>query len=149
MAQSGQIGKREHAILTAIVETYIATGEPVGSRALAHGNPEGLSPASIRNVMADLAESGYLEQPHTSAGRVPTPEAYRYFVEQISGKAHLSRADEGLIQGSFRGVSDVQEFMAKEGGQPVGSTPDELTAMFKREVAKYAKVIEAGHIAVQ
>jgi heat-inducible transcriptional repressor len=113
MAQSGQIGKREHAILTAIVETYIATGEPVGSVSLARGNPEGLSPATIRNVMADLADSGYLEQPHTSAGRVPTPEAYRYFVEQISGKAHLSRADEGLIQGSFRGVSDVQEFMER------------------------------------
>ncbi|HUK87060.1 MAG TPA: heat-inducible transcriptional repressor HrcA [Terriglobales bacterium] len=113
MAQSGQIGKREHEILTAIVETYIATGEPVGSRALARANREGLSPATIRNVMADLAESGYLEQPHTSAGRVPTPEAYRYFVEQITGKAHLSRADEGLIQGSFRGITDVQEFMER------------------------------------
>ncbi|HYX68838.1 MAG TPA: heat-inducible transcriptional repressor HrcA [Terriglobales bacterium] len=113
MAQSGQIGKREHEILTAIVETFISTGEPVGSRALARGNKEGLSPATIRNVMADLAEAGYLEQPHTSAGRVPTPEAYRYFVEQISGNAHLSRADEGLIQGSFRGVSDVQEFMER------------------------------------
>jgi heat-inducible transcriptional repressor len=113
MAQSGQMGKREHEILTAIVETYIATGEPVGSRALAQGNREGLSPASIRNVMAELAESGYLEQPHTSAGRVPTPEAYRYFVEQITGQAHLSRADEGLIQGSFRGITEVQEFMER------------------------------------
>ena len=113
MSPSGPMGKREHEILTAIVETYIATGDPVGSRALARANREGLSPATIRNVMADLAEAGYLEQPHTSAGRVPTPEAYRYFVEQISGKAHLSRADEGLIQGSFRGITEVQEFMER------------------------------------
>lgn len=113
MAPSGPIDKREHEILTAIVETYIATGEPVGSQALSRGNREGLSPATIRNVMAELVELGYLEQPHTSAGRVPTPEAYRYFVEQISGKAHLSRADEGLIQGSFHGITEVQEFMER------------------------------------
>src|SRR5256884_2098971 len=97
--QSGQpIGHREREILTAIVETFIATGEPVGSRTLARANREGLSPATIRNVMADLADSGFLEQPHTSAGRVPTTEAYRYYVEQMSGNARLSDEDENIIQ---------------------------------------------------
>ena len=60
------------------------------SRTLARSNREGLSPATIRNVMADLADAGFLEQPHTSSGRVPSTEAYRYYVEQITGKAHLS-----------------------------------------------------------
>ncbi|HXM64338.1 MAG TPA: heat-inducible transcriptional repressor HrcA [Terriglobales bacterium] len=107
------IGEREREILTAIVETFIATGEPVGSRTLARGNREGLSPATIRNVMSDLADSGFLEQPHTSAGRVPSTEAYRYYVEQLSGKARLSNSDENIIQESFHGVSDVQEFMER------------------------------------
>src|SRR5207247_2720482 len=112
--QSGQpIGEREREILTAIVETFITTGEPVGSRTLARGNREGLSPATIRNVMADLADAGFLEQPHTSAGRVPSTEAYRYYVEQLTGKAHLSQEDESIVHESLHGISDVQEFMER------------------------------------
>ena len=107
------IGGREREILTAIVETFIATGEPVGSRTLSRANREGLSPASIRNVMADLSDAGYLEQPHTSAGRVPTPEAYRYYVEQLTGEAHLSHESQTIIEDSFHGISDVQEFMER------------------------------------
>ena len=113
MAQAGPSGKREREILTAIVETFIATGEPVGSRTLSRANKEGLSPASIRNVMADLAEAGFLEQPHTSAGRVPSAQAYRYYVEQLTGHAHISHEDEGTIQQYFHGISDVQEFMER------------------------------------
>jgi heat-inducible transcriptional repressor len=107
------IGEREREILTALVETFIVTGEPVGSRTLARSNREGLSPATIRNVMADLADAGFLEQPHTSAGRVPSSDAYRYYVEQLSGKTRLSHEDETMIQGSLHGISDVQEFMER------------------------------------
>src|SRR6266403_67612 len=113
MAPSGSIGDREREILTAIVETFIATGEPVGSRSLSRSNREGLSPATIRNVMADLSDAGYLDQPHTSAGRIPTTEAYRYYVEQISGEAHLSHDDEHIIRDSLAGITDVQEFMER------------------------------------
>jgi heat-inducible transcriptional repressor len=113
MVPSGSIGDREREILTAIVETYIATGEPVGSRVLARSSREGLSPATIRNVMADLSDAGFLGQPHTSAGRIPTTEAYRYYVEQISGEAHLSREDESIIHDSLAGIADVQEFMER------------------------------------
>jgi heat-inducible transcriptional repressor len=113
MPSGPPIGEREREILTAIVETFIATGDPVGSRTLARSNREGLSPATIRNVMADLADAGYLEQPHTSAGRVPSSEAYRYYVEQLTGKASLSPEDQGIIKDSLRGVSDVQEFMER------------------------------------
>jgi len=107
------IGDREREILTAIVETFIASGEPVGSRTLARASREGLSPATIRNVMSDLADAGFLEQPHTSAGRVPSPEAYRYYVEQLTGKARISSEDESIIQGSLLGVTDVQEFLER------------------------------------
>jgi heat-inducible transcriptional repressor len=113
MSAGQNIGDREREILTAIVETFISTGEPVGSRILSRASREGLSPATIRNVMADLVDAGYLEQPHTSAGRVPSPAAYRYYVEQLSGKTQLSQTDAGLIDQSLQGVTDVQEFMER------------------------------------
>lgn len=109
----GPAGGREREILTAIVETFIATGEPVGSRTIARGSREGLSAATIRNVMADLVDAGFLEQPHTSAGRVPTAEAYRYYVEQLSGETHLSHENQSIIQDTLTGASDVQEFMER------------------------------------
>src|SRR5580693_5618749 len=108
---AGPAGGRE--ILTAIVETFIASGEPVGSRTLARASREGLSAATIRNVMADLADAGFLDQPHASAGRVPTAEAYRYYVEQLSGEAHLSHENQSIIQDTLTGVTDVQEFMER------------------------------------
>jgi heat-inducible transcriptional repressor len=110
---SGPAGGREREILTAIVETFIASGEPVGSRTLARASREGLSAATIRNVMADLAEAGFLEQPHASAGRVPTAEAYRYYVEQLSGEAHLSHENQNIIKDTLTGATDVEEFMER------------------------------------
>jgi heat-inducible transcriptional repressor len=113
MPAEPNIGEREREILTAIVETFISTGEPVGSRTLARSNREGLSPASIRNVMAELSDAGYLEQPHTSAGRVPTTEGYRYYVEQITGNASLAPQEQNMISESLAGINDVQEFMER------------------------------------
>lgn len=113
MPNPGSMGPREREILTAIVETYISTGEPVGSRTLSRLNKDGLSPATIRNVMADLVDTGFLEQPHTSAGRVPTPQAYRYYVDQISGRATISVADQTLISDTLQGTVDVQEFLER------------------------------------
>jgi len=113
MGSPAGIGRREREILTAIVETYISTGEPVGSRTLARSNRESLSAASIRNVMADLADAGFLEQPHTSAGRVPTVQAYRFYVERLTGEARLSPTDQNLIQDSLHGTQDLQEFMER------------------------------------
>jgi heat-inducible transcriptional repressor len=113
MPSEPNIGKREHEVLTAIVETFISTGEPVGSRTLSRSNREGLSPASIRNVMADLSDAGFLEQTHTSSGRIPTPEAYRYYVEQISGTAKLAPQEETMISDALAGASDVEEFMER------------------------------------
>ncbi len=113
MPTDPNIGQRHREVLTAIVETFISTGEPVGSRTLARSNREGLSPATIRNVMADLSDAGFLEQTHTSSGRIPTPEAYRYYVEQITGDAQLAPQDAAIISDSLAGVADVQEFMER------------------------------------
>lgn len=77
---------REQEILHSIVRAYIETGEPVGSRTLSRLAHSTLSPASIRNVMADLADNGYLAQPHTSAGRIPTEKAYRFYVKSLTAR---------------------------------------------------------------
>ena len=77
------LGKRKEMILQAIVEDYIATAEPVGSRNIAKNHDLGLSAATIRNEMADLEEMGYLDKPHTSAGRVPSQLGYRFYVDSL------------------------------------------------------------------
>src|SRR5512147_719321 len=75
--------QRAQALLKTLVERYIAEGEPVGSRTLSRYSGLDLSPATIRNVMADLEELGFIASPHTSAGRVPTPAGYRFFVDTL------------------------------------------------------------------
>ena len=90
--------KRHQQVLTDVVRTYIETGEPVSSRSVAGRHVEPLSSATVRNVMADLEEEGYLYQPHTSAGRVPTAAAYRFFVEQVAAQATASPEDRQWIR---------------------------------------------------
>src|SRR3974390_348698 len=89
---------RERLVLTAIIELYIATGEPVASQAVARffANREGMSSATIRNVMVSLAEAGLLEQPHTSAGRVPTAAAFRSYVDQITQSGKMAANAQSL-----------------------------------------------------
>jgi heat-inducible transcriptional repressor len=77
---------RDREILHSIVESYIETGEPVASRTVSRARHRDLSPATIRNVMADLYEEGYLSQPHTSAGRIPTAKAFREYVQTLAGR---------------------------------------------------------------
>ncbi|MFZ0878091.1 MAG: heat-inducible transcriptional repressor HrcA [Candidatus Acidiferrales bacterium] len=86
MATPSLQNKRHREVLTDLVRTYIETGEPVSSRSIARQHAEPLSSATVRNVMADLEEEGYLYQPHTSAGRVPTASAYRFFVEEVASR---------------------------------------------------------------
>ncbi|HEY0759755.1 MAG TPA: heat-inducible transcriptional repressor HrcA [Acidisarcina sp.] len=118
-----RISSRERLVLTAIIENYIATGEPVASQAIALrlGNKEGLSSATIRNVMASLADQGLLDQPHSSAGRIPTPQAFRYYVDQLAlsssaapgGGEGLTQERRDLIEESFAGVSSRQQFLER------------------------------------
>ncbi|MGE4538865.1 MAG: heat-inducible transcriptional repressor HrcA [Desulfovibrio sp.] len=88
---------RERDVLTTIIEVYIATASPVGSRAVSKISPLGLSPASIRNIMADLTEAGYLDQPHTSAGRVPTAKAFRFYLDTVMRPSPLAARERRRI----------------------------------------------------
>jgi len=106
MSHTEPLKSRHREILQAIVRNYIETGEPVGSRSLASSREQRLSPASIRNVMADLAEEGYLSQPHTSAGRVPTEKAFRFFVGSLVA-ARLALAEAERLRQEFRALPTV------------------------------------------
>jgi heat-inducible transcriptional repressor len=94
----GDLEARVKAILLAVVEHYIHSGEPVGSRTLSKLMDLGVSAATIRNVMADLTEQGYLEQPHTSAGRVPTDQAYRFYVDAQATPQEVPEATRRTIE---------------------------------------------------
>lgn len=85
-----ELTNRKKRILRAIVEIYISTAEPVGSKAVAQQAGLDISTATIRNEMADLTEMGYLEQPHTSAGRIPSPLGYRLYVNELMGEHQLT-----------------------------------------------------------
>lgn len=90
--------ERQIQILKAMIEEYIETAEPVGSETLDKKYNMGISPATIRNEMAQLKKNGYLKQPHTSAGRVPTPKALRFYVESLLKLKHLSVAEEVKVK---------------------------------------------------
>ena len=95
---------RNREVLAVIIRTHIATGEPVGSRTISSQRRVGGSPATVRNTMADLEAAGYLRQPHTSAGRVPTGKAYRFYVEHIARPGrHLHRREEEQIRCEIHG----------------------------------------------
>src|SRR3984957_7302954 len=126
MAGAERVTARQRAILTAIIESYIDTGEPVGSATVVEGlmrvqrtDGAGMSPATVRNEMVELAEAGLLEQPHTSAGRVPTARAFRMYVERLTGEAGPGApgGPRGLIQShidsSFAGISGTNAMLER------------------------------------
>ncbi len=96
MKTDAPLQSRHREVLNAIVRAFIETGEPVGSRTISKRREDSLSPASIRNVMADLADAGYLAQPHTSAGRVPTEKAFRVYVASLQSRRVFSGDSERL-----------------------------------------------------
>lgn len=151
------IAAREGVVLTAIVENYIASGDPVASQSIARQqNREGMSAATVRNVMADLSEAGYLEQPHTSAGRIPTPQAFRYYVEQLlrrmaSPQQALPLPTQEQIEETFTGVANATDFFARtshilallSGGVGVA-----LTAAGDRELLEHVHFVRLGQARV-
>ncbi|GGP92862.1 heat-inducible transcriptional repressor [Actinomadura coerulea] len=104
---------RKLAVLRAIVEDYVSTNEPVGSKALADRHNLGVSPATIRNDMAVLEEQGYIAQPHTSAGRVPTDKGYRLFVDRLSTIKPLSVAERRAIETFLTGAYDLDDVVGR------------------------------------
>lgn len=105
--------RRRLAVLRAIVEDYVATEEPVGSKALVERHSLGVSPATVRNDMAALEEEGYIHQPHTSAGRVPTDKGYRMFVDRLSTVRRMSAAEQRAISAFLDGALDVDDIVQR------------------------------------
>ncbi len=113
---AGNLSARQGDILAAIVELYLLHGEPVASQPIALRL--GISSATVRNAMVDLSEAGYLDQPHTSAGRVPTAKAFRLHVEQLRGEdrlatAHLSEQSRSCIDSQLAGVAGTEAFLER------------------------------------
>src|SRR3954462_10357146 len=106
-----ELSDRSRKILEAIIEDYIATAEPVGSSAVARRHSLTLSPATVRNVMANLEDMGLLSSPHTSAGRIPTEKAFRFYVDSLVALRQVTRDEKKQIIRRCRmagaGVSDI------------------------------------------
>lgn len=124
------LSERKRLVLEAVIRDYVRTAEPVGSRVLARRYRLGVSPATIRNEMSDLADMGFLEQPHTSAGRVPTVRGYRYYVDHLMEAERLSADEEKAI---------MEQLLARR--------LEQLDAVFRQvsrvlsEVSRYAGVV--------
>ncbi len=104
---------RQLEILKAIVDEYVATEEPVGSKTLATRAGLGVSPATIRNEMALLEDAGLITQPHTSAGRIPTNKGYRVFVDQLAKVKPLSSAERKAIENFLDGATDLDDVISR------------------------------------
>jgi len=105
--------ERRLAVLRAIVEDYVSTEEPVGSKALVERHGLGVSPATVRNDMAALEDEGYITQPHTSAGRVPTDKGYRLFVDRLTTLKPMSQAERRAIASILDGAVDLDDVVQR------------------------------------
>ena len=144
-----ELDNRKLRVLAAIVETYIATGEPVGSKLVTYLLGGGVSSATVRNDMAVLYEMGLLEQPHTSAGRVPSHLGYRMYIDRIMQQKPLSQEEKDQIEAIFnlrdpdpeRLLSDAAQVLAKQTKYATIST----TFTSKKVKVKRIELIPAGH----
>ena len=136
-----EMTERKKKILAAVVERYILSGEPVGSKALVDLPGLSVSSATVRNDMADLVTAGYLEQPHTSAGRIPSSEGYRYYVDNLMGRYELSDKEKRIIDSKLEGVPSETKSVLRKAGlvlseltgcAAVSTTPADSQAVIRR-----------------
>jgi heat-inducible transcriptional repressor len=107
------LSERRLAVLRAIVQDYVGTEEPVGSKALTERHQLGVSPATVRNDMAALEDEGYIAQPHTSAGRIPTDKGYRLFVDKLAGVKPMTAPERRAIQNFLDGAVDLDDVVGR------------------------------------
>ncbi len=131
-----ELDQRKLRILRAIIDEYILSASPVGSKSLSQNPEVTWSPATIRNEMADLEELGYLEQPHTSAGRVPSDKAYRLYVDQMMQRAQLSDDEAKVLKGYFQSRINGVETVLR------------ATAQALSEITHYTAVVLMPDLAV-
>src|SRR5215470_1556139 len=137
---ASELGERERDVLRAIVQEYISSGGPVGSSQLVRTAEFDVSSATLRNVMADLEELGYIEKPHTSAGRIPTDSGYRFYVDSLlklrePGPRERELIEQGIprdamVEETFQEASKVLHFITRLAGVVV--TPRASAVVFRR-----------------
>src|SRR5580765_689233 len=123
---TAELSDRERHVLEAVIETYVQTAEPAGSRTISRRSGLALSPATIRNTMSDLEEKGYLYHPHTSAGRIPTDLAYRVYVDYLMRPPIVAPAQAQHIRGELEGQRSAVETILSRAAQVLGVLTSEL-----------------------
>ncbi len=126
MAELESLSDRERRVLEAVIETYIATAEPAGSQTIARRSGLGISPASIRSTMSDLEARGFLFHPHTSAGRIPTDQAYRLYVDAIMRRSPPDSRSRETLQAELTAASVASEELLRRAAQVLGILTQEL-----------------------
>ena len=128
---------RAREVLREIILQHISSGEAISSRSLAKGGRFQLSPASLRNVMADLEDLGYLQQPHTSAGRVPTDRGYRFFITHLMQSQGLSRHDREVIDDQVRHANEIDEVL-HHASRALSTLSDQVGVVFMPTLLQFA-----------
>lgn len=130
------LSERQKLILSAIVDDYIRSAEPVGSRSISKRGDIGYSPATIRNEMSDLEELGYLEQPHTSAGRIPSQKGYRYYVDHLLSPGKLTSEEKRQLSSFFENKIQEIEDVVQEAASILSELTNYTTIMLGPEMYK-------------
>jgi heat-inducible transcriptional repressor len=120
-----ELSERERQVLVAVIQSYVATAEPAGSRTLSRKFGLGVSPATIRNTMSDLEEKGFLFHPHTSAGRIPTHKAYRLYVDSLVRVDPVAQAERDRLTEELAGASTIEAIL-RRAAQSLGVLTQEL-----------------------
>src|SRR5574341_790948 len=123
---SPSLTERERQVLEAVIETYVQTAEPAGSRTVSKRAGMSLSAATIRNIMSDLEEKGYLYHPHTSAGRIPPHQAYRLYVDHLMPQSAVTSSESEQIREGLRGERSVLDDLLRRAAQVLGVLTSEL-----------------------
>lgn len=140
---------RKLDVLKAIVTDYVSSQEPVGSKALVERHDLGVSPATVRNDMAVLEEEGYIAQPHTSAGRIPTDKGYRLFVDRLGSVKPLSSAEKRAIQTFLSGALDLDDVLRRTVRLLAQATHQVAIVQYPRQSRAVVRHIELVSLSTQ
>jgi heat-inducible transcriptional repressor len=132
-----ELDSRARDVLREIIMQHVATGEAISSRSLAKSGRFSLSPASLRNVMADLEDHGYLQQPHTSAGRVPTDRGYRFFIDHLMRSRSLSPREREAIDDQVRNANEIDEVLGLA-SRLLSNMSDQVGVVFMPNLLQFA-----------
>ena len=145
MTLTNQLDERKKKILASVVEGYISSAEPVGSKTIAEKYDLDFSPATIRNDMKLLEESGYLEQPHISSGRIPSSKGYRYYIDNLMQSKKLSLVEMNYIDNSLNGYGDTAELL-KQAADTVSKIINRPTivSLKKEDILKSVKILKVS-----